>query len=106
MSEDRPYRRTANCDCRTEIAELNYIVKFFFSLWLFQVCSSVDLKLKTSLQLQISPKEDIIYLKVKSKFVSPSRQMICYFNNEQEQEDVPPGATTPTPVAWVTWGTS
>ena len=47
----------------------------------------------------MKPKKDIIYSRGKSKFVSPSRQMIATSDNEQDPENVSSGATTPTLVA-------
>lgn len=69
---------------------------------MFRVCHMVELRVTTSLQLLMALYKDVIYVKWgKSMFVSLPRRMIVEFYNEQDRANIPPGTTTPVPVAEV-----
>lgn len=69
------------------------------------MCSSLDLRLTTSLRVQIEPKKDIVYLRGKSKFMVLSCRIITTSVNEKDAEYVAPDTTTPAIFARAIKGT-
>lgn len=70
------------------------------------MCSRIEVRLTSALQVQIAPKKDILYSTFKSKFVALYHRMIATSENEKDLEYFRSGASTSTPAAWSTRGTS